>query len=157
MTINAFTDGACRIGNPGLCSCAWVIYRGKDEGDFMGYYLGPKLHTNNYAEYMGLIYLLEWAYERGVRNLIIHCDSKLVVNQVNQKWAVNSEELRPLMSKAYGLLVEGCHVLNHVKGHDGVEGNVRADAICNEVLDKYLEDKNESSDKMLLAGVQARS
>src|SRR6266851_3298440 len=134
--IKAYTDGACRKSNPGLCSCAWAVYEGGKLDSYGGRFLGPEFHTNNYAEYMGLIVLLEILYHNHMRNVVIHCDSKLVVNQVNQNWKVESKELRPLMSKAYGLLVEGCHVLKHIKGHDGNEGNERVDAICNEVLDK---------------------
>lgn len=136
--INAYTDGACRLGNPGICSCAWVLSEGAVKS--RGYYLGPERHTNNYAEYQGVIKLLEYLYTNAIRNVVIHCDSTLVVNQVNQKWEINSDELRPLMSKAYGLLVHGAHVLKHVKGHDGIEGNEAADRVCNAVLDLHTEE-----------------
>jgi ribonuclease HI len=152
--IKAYTDGACRISNPGLCSCAWVLYKDEVERDFNGYYLGPKFHTNNYAEYMGLISFLEWAYSNNMRNVVIHCDSALVVNQVNQKWEMNSDELRPFMTKAYGMLVAGCHVLKHIKGHAGEIGNVRADEICNSILDSHMEEYYADS-KNLLARIPA--
>jgi len=138
--IKAYTDGACRGGNPGFCSCAWVLVWPNNDVSKHGYYLGPERRTNNYAEYQGLIKLLEHLYTHSIRNVIIHCDSKLVVNQVNQKWEVNSDDLRPLMSKAYGLLVHGAHVLKHVKGHDGNKGNEIADKLCNEVLDEHKEE-----------------
>lgn len=140
MLKTAYTDGACRGGNPGFTSCAWVIYMGEDEGTFGGRYLGPERHTNNFAEYMGLIELLEHLYTNSIRNVIIHSDSELVVNQVNQRWQINSEDLRKAAAKAYGLLVQGCHVLKHVKGHDVTKGNIRADEICNQILDQHRED-----------------
>jgi probable phosphoglycerate mutase len=134
--ITAYTDGAVRVSNPGVASCAWVLYNEKGEQlHSESYYLGPELRSNNFAEYTGLIRLLEWLYAHNTRNVITFCDSKLVVEQVNQKWQVNSDELRPLMSKAYGLLVQGCHVLKHCKGHDGVIGNEKADELCNKELD----------------------
>lgn len=136
----AYTDGACRGGNPGFTSCAWVLYAGEDEGTFGGRYLGPERHTNNYAEYMGLILLLEHLYLHSTRNVIIHSDSELVVNQVNQSWQINQEDLRKMATKAYGLLVAGCHVLKHVKGHYECKGNIRADQICNELLDQHKEE-----------------
>jgi probable phosphoglycerate mutase len=143
--INAYCDGAVRVSNPGVASCAWVMYNGKGEHlHSESYYLGPELRSNNYAEYAGLIHLLEWLYEHQTRNVVIHSDSALVVNQVNQKWDVNSDELRPLMSKAYGLLVQGAHVLKHCKGHAGNIGNEKADRLCNEELDKR---KNYESSK----------
>ena len=137
--INAYCDGAVRVSNPGVASCAWVMYNGKGEHlHSESYYLGPELRSNNYAEYAGLIHLLEWLYEHQTRNVVIHSDSALVVNQVNQKWDVNSDELRPLMSKAYGLLVQGAHMLKHCKGHDGVIGNEKADELCNQELDRRV-------------------
>ena len=138
--ITAYTDGACRISNPGICSCAWVVYTGEDEGFFGGLYLGPELHTNNYAEYQGLILLLEFLYTRSIRNVVIYTDSELVVNQTLGKWEVKQPNLKVLATKCYGLLVQGCHVLKHIKGHDGNKGNVRADEICNAMLDIHKEE-----------------
>ena len=137
--ITAYVDGACRVSNPGICSCAFVIYGLPGGESSIGKYLGPELHTNNYAEYQGLLLLLEWLYVNSIRNVIIHSDSKLVVNQTLHNWECNGD-LKPLMSKAYGLLVQGCHILKHVKGHDENKGNERADAICNAVLDIHKEE-----------------
>lgn len=146
--ITAYTDGACRVSNPGITSCAWAVYF-NDEDDVSitdSYFLGPELHTNNYAEYMGIVKLLEYLEAKAIRNVAIHCDSKLVVEQVNQRWNVTSEELRPLMSKAYGLLVRGTHVLKHVKGHSGNPGNEAVDLLCNQILDKYQEAQNDKEE-----------
>ena len=135
----AFTDGAVRVSNPGVASCAWVMYNEKGEHlHSESHYLGPELHSNNFAEYQGVIRCFEWLYTHSTRNVIIYCDSKLVVEQVNQRWDVNSDELRPLMSKAYGLLVQGAHMLKHCKGHDGVIGNEKADELCNQELDRRV-------------------
>ena len=138
--LTAYTDGACRISNPGLCSCAWVLYEGDVEKMHDSLYLGPEFHTNNFSEYQGLILLLTYLYMHSFRNVVIHCDSELVVNQVNQKWEINQPDLKVLATKCYGLLVQGSHVLKHVKGHDVTKGNIRADQICNEILDKHKED-----------------
>jgi ribonuclease HI len=137
--LTSYTDGACRVSNPGICSCAFVLY-GLPGGEYSQVkYLGPELHTNNYAEYQGLILLLEWLYAQSIRNVVIHCDSKLVVNQTLHNWECNGD-LRPLMSKAYGLLVQGCHALKHIKGHEGNKGNERADELCNAMLDIHKEE-----------------
>jgi ribonuclease HI len=138
--ITAYTDGACRVSNPGLCSCAFVLY-GLPGGEVsQAKYLGPELRSNNYAEYQGLVLLLEWLYAHSVRNVIIHCDSQLVVNQTLSKWEINQPDLKVLAAKCYGLLVQGCHVLKHIKGHDGNKGNERADELCNAVLDVHKEE-----------------
>jgi len=132
--ISAFCDGACRVSNPGITSCAWLLELPGGSVS-QGYFLGNELHSNNFSEYQGLLHLLEHLEKHNYRNVIIHCDSKLVVEQVNQRWNVISPEIRPLMTKAYGLLVRGCHVLKHVKGHSGNEGNEAVDRLCNKVLD----------------------
>jgi probable phosphoglycerate mutase len=113
------------------CKPEWKL----EQSTFLGF---P--YSNNYAEYAGLIALLQYLYEQHYRNVVIYSDSKLVVEQVNQKWEVNSDELRPLMSKAYGLLVQGCHMLKHCKGHAGTKGNEKADRLCNECLDAHMEE-----------------
>ena len=144
--IEAYVDGACRGGNPGFCSCAFILYDSKNPAQEITQvqYLGPERHTNNYAEYQALILLLEYLYTQNYRNVLIHSDSELVVNQVNQLWTINQEELRSYATKCYGLLVQGCHVLKHIKGHDGNKGNERADAICNAMLDIHKEEYENS-------------
>lgn len=136
---NVFTDGACRVSNPGLCSAAFVVY--KDDVFFheQGRVL-EGLRSNNESEYTALIDFLMWAESKALRNAMIYCDSALVVNQTNQVWECNKPELKTMSSLAYGLLVRGTHVLRHVKGHEGNVGNERADAQCNALLDKYQED-----------------
>ena len=150
--ITAYTDGACRGGNPGFTSCAWVLYENSTDGvrsvevAHDSKYLGPERHTNNFAEYMGLVLLLEYLYTHNFRNVVIYSDSELVVNQVNQSWQINNEDLRKMSAKAYGLLLQGCHVLKHIKGHDGNVGNERADELCNAVLDTHKEDYEKTVD-----------
>jgi ribonuclease HI len=103
-------------------------------------YLGPEFHTNNFAEYQGLILLLEYLYMDNIRNVIIHTDSEVVVNQTLGKCEVKQPDLKVLAAKCYGLLVRGCHVLKHIKGHDGNKGNERADELCNAILDAHKEE-----------------
>jgi ribonuclease HI len=132
--LTAFTDGACR--KDGRCSAAYVIYEGDAEVYYFSMYLGPEPHTNNYAEYEALILLLGKLHCDGTAGVTIYSDSKLVVNQVNQKWRTESKELKPLAMMASGLLIKGAHRLLHVKGHNGNRGNERADQLASEVLDR---------------------
>lgn len=138
-TINAYCDGACR-GNPGLCSVSFVVYKGEKLWHKQGRVLEGK-HSNNEAEYVALLDLLKWADKNAVKNIAIYCDSTLIVYQVTQKWSCNKPELKPMCSLAYGLMVRGGHTLKHVKGHNGNVGNEAADALCNELLNKYKEEK----------------
>jgi ribonuclease HI len=132
--LTGYTDGACRKSNPGECSCAFVIYDTAAHVLFEeGYYLGHG--TNNFAEYEGLLHLLEYARAAGMKGIAIFCDSKLVVNQVNGIWEVNNPKLGPYRRRACDLILEGCHALFHIRGHQGVPGNEKADKICNDILD----------------------
>ena len=103
-------------------------------------YLGPERHSNNYAEYKGLLELLQELYNRNWRNVFIYTDSELVLNQTLGNWKINQPDLKVLAASCYGLLVQGCHVLKHCDGHSGVLGNERADQLCNQVLDEHKED-----------------
>ena len=153
--VKAYTDGACRISNPGLCSCAWVVVEGESvlcEGAF---FLGPELHTNNYAEYQGLIKLLEYINGMGVKNVDIASDSALIVNQVNGKWSTEKKpELAKLCSYATALKVIGGHTLRHIRGHgqneDGVDNlmNNLADEMCNKILDEWMEKHGEAVEEI---------
>jgi ribonuclease HI len=107
-------------------------------------YLGPDLHTNNHAEYQGLLDLLLWASTNEVTGLNIHCDSQLVVKQVTGEWQVKHAELQPFRDLAYALITRGRHSLSWIRGHEQAEreedriGNTLVDKLCNEVLDKEL-------------------
>ena len=92
-------------------------------------YLGRK--TNNEAEYAALLLLLEAAKLRGVKELRISGDSKLVVCQVSRQWKINLPHLRKLAQYAWKLM-EGMKVeLVWVPR----EENKRADLLSNEALD----------------------
>jgi ribonuclease HI len=133
-----FVDGACRVSNPGVTSAAWILYDDTVEIARAGRYLGPELHSNNFAEYSGLVDLLTYLYKNKIKNVTIYCDSKLVVEQVNDRWDVNEQSLIPLWRFAYSMLIQGEHNLYHIKGHSGNPGNDAVDKLANEVLDEQV-------------------
>lgn len=133
-TIEAYTDGACRVTNPGLASCAFVVYIDGQEHHSAKFFLGDCV-TNNVAEYLGLINLLEWADANKITGITIRSDSQLIVNQVNGRWNCRMD-LLSLRAKAYALLIRGSHTLKWVRGHNGEVGNERVDALCNQALDE---------------------
>lgn len=56
--------------------------------------------TNNELEYLALEYALQYINNRHRDNfIIIHSDSKLVVNQINGDWRITTEHLIPLYEK----------------------------------------------------------
>ena len=92
-------------------------------------YLGVR--TNNEAEYAALICLLREAKARGLRDIEIRGDSKLVVCQVSREWKINLPHLRELASEAWRLM-EGMNVkLTWIPR----SGNSVADALSNKAID----------------------
>ncbi len=76
----AHCDGGSR-GNPGPAGYGAVIE--DPEGEVvarLSEFLGRQ--TNNYAEYKGLLAVLEWALAHGVRRLRVVSDSELMVRQM---------------------------------------------------------------------------
>ena len=56
--------------------------------------------TNNELEYLALEYALRYVENRySNKEVLIHSDSKLVVNQINGDWRVTTESLKPLYIK----------------------------------------------------------
>ena len=131
----AYTDGACRVSNPGLCCCGYVVY---SDGVIIASHtrILEGLNTNNVSEYSGLLDLLEWAKAEGITDLTIYSDSMLVVTQSTAQWGVNPQ-LSQYAGKAFTLLAEGNHKLLHIKGHAGNVGNETIDRLLNSVLDDY--------------------
>jgi ribonuclease HI len=62
--------------------------------------------TNNQAEYLSLIKLLEKALENNISKLYLRGDSKLVVNQVNGSWRCSKHTLQPLQKRCRELLAK---------------------------------------------------
>jgi ribonuclease HI len=149
--MTAYVDGACRRTNPGLAASSYVVY---DEGcrelaSDAAVHSG--LNTNNYAEYMGLLWFLIQAEKVGWRNVTIYSDSSLVVNQCVGGWSVSSK-FANIANTAQALLIRGGHKLFHMRGHEkdprkGLHrGNNRADELCNKVLDEFQAKEGKNGD-----------
>jgi probable phosphoglycerate mutase len=97
-------DGAAR-GNPGPASYGAVV-RDADTGEVLAERAATLgVTTNNVAEYSGLIAALEAAYGLDpAAEVEVRMDSKLVIEQMAGRWNVKHENLKPLVSKARGLI-----------------------------------------------------
>lgn len=94
-----FFDGACQ-GNPGPIGLGVSICDDKGE---IAVGAGPVPHgTNNDAEYLAVIKLLESSLSLGIKDLVAYGDSQLIINQINGKWQAG-EKFRPLLSKIEAL------------------------------------------------------
>jgi ribonuclease HI len=123
------TDGAAR-GNPGPAAFAYVIEQNGSPPIEVKGTLGET--TNNVAEYTALLRALEHAKRLGARRVLVHSDSELMVNQMQGKYKVKHEGLRPLYEEARGHVAAFDEVtFRHVRR----EQNGRADRLCNEALD----------------------
>ena len=131
VAFTAHVDGGAR-GNPGPAGYGAVIRdpHGKKVAE-LSEYLGH--HTNNYAEYQGLLGVLRYAIERGIETLHVVSDSELMVRQMNGIYKVKHPELRKLHDEAKQLVRK----LRHFEiRHALREHNQRADWLANQAMDK---------------------
>ena len=129
----AHCDGGSR-GNPGPSGYGAVIE--DPQGRIvarLSQYLGRQ--TNNYAEYSGLLAVLEWALENGAKQLRVVSDSELMVNQVKGRYKVGSPGLRPLWEEAKR---RAAKLQRFDIGHTLRGGNKEADRLANEAMDKGM-------------------
>ena len=126
--LSLYIDGASR-GNPGQSSCAFIIEKNGKIVEEKSQYLGIK--TNNQAEYMALLMVLERVIEMNELNVQIFSDSELLVKQINGFYQVKSENLRPLFQKYLELKQKLTNIEIY---HISRERNKLADKLCNQEL-----------------------
>jgi ribonuclease HI len=108
MEYKLYFDGGSR-GNPGESGAGFCL-KGKKEsdplngGDISNGYIYLGIATNNEAEWSALIHGLKEAVKLGIKELQVFGDSKLVINQVQDKWKVKAENLKKFHVKAKNLL-----------------------------------------------------
>jgi probable phosphoglycerate mutase len=129
--IYAHCDGGSR-GNPGPSGYGAVITNSRGDtlaelSEFLG------VRTNNFAEYSGLLAVLQWTLEHGCPALKVVSDSELMVKQIQGKYKVNSVDLKPLWQEARDRIAklesfEISHALRHK--------NKAADALANQAMDR---------------------
>jgi ribonuclease HI len=132
-TVIVYCDGGAR-GNPGPAAIGAVVLDGTVEPPVVLTTVSEVIGvaTNNVAEYRALIAGLEAARSYGARRVVVRADSELLIRQLEGKYKVKSEHLRPLYEEARAQLAEYADVdLGHVRRED----NVDADALVNAALD----------------------
>ena len=129
----AHCDGGSR-GNPGPSGYGAIIEdpSGRVVAS-LSQFLG--IQTNNYAEYSGMIAVLNWAIENGAKHLRVVSDSELMVKQMKGQYKVASPGLRPLYEQARRLAarLEKFEMRHTLRG-----GNKEADRLANEAMDKGM-------------------
>jgi len=128
--LNLFTDGGAR-GNPGPAGIGVVLLDVSGRTvEAYGKYIGE--NTNNQAEYLALISGLEKAVTLGVKKISCHLDSELIVRQLQGKYKIKNEGLKPLAAK---VLMLSNKFLNVTYTYVPREKNHHADKLVNEAID----------------------
>jgi ribonuclease HI len=105
LAIGYFDGGSSE--NPGQGAYGWALeYPDKTT---MTDVRSLGIVSNNVAEYEGLINLLQYALDHGVRRIKAYGDSMLIINQSSNKWKVKNGELRPLAMRARELVAKFEH------------------------------------------------
>jgi ribonuclease HI len=137
----AHCDGGSR-GNPGPAGYGAVVT------DCAGHvvarlsrYLGHQ--TNNFAEYQGLLAVLQWAVENDKKRLRVISDSELMVKQMKGVYKVKHPGLIPLWQQARQLVakLDGFEMSHTLRG-----GNKEADRLANEAMDQGTGKKREAAE-----------
>jgi ribonuclease HI len=110
MKLDLIFDGGS-LGNPGKGYGSFRITRDGEHLDIQELHFGDNI-TNNQAEYYSLIQGLKSAIDLARTHRIaparvsidVKTDSKLVAEQVNGRWKVRNEGLKPLCEEARTLL-----------------------------------------------------
>jgi ribonuclease HI len=132
-TIVVYADGGAR-GNPGPAAIGAVVLDPGTDPPTRLATVSERIGvaTNNIAEYRAVIAGLEAARAFPARVLQLRADSMLVIRQLEGKWKVKHENLRPLHAQARELLAAYDDVdLAHVPR----EENTDADLLVNAALD----------------------
>ena len=133
ITLLAHCDGGAR-GNPGPAGYGAVI--AQEDGTVLAElseFLGFK--TNNFAEYSGLLGVLQWALDNNYTRLKVVSDSELMVKQIQGKYKVNSPDLRPLFDEAKRRIARlDAFNISHALRHK----NKTADRLANEAMDSGM-------------------
>ena len=124
--ITIYIDGAS-IGNPGKCGLGFLIYKNNAVFKKRSIYLG--IQSNNFAEYMALIFSLVEALSLGEKEVQVYSDSKLVCEQVRGNFKVKNNNILPLFTLAKNLLSQMAKFsINHIDR----EKNKEADKLAKE-------------------------
>lgn len=122
--ITVHIDGACS-GNPGKCGIGYVFYQDakiiKKESISLG------VQTNNFAEYMALIFALTDLLGQNIKECEVFSDSQLLCEQINGNYKVRNENI-------FSLYVLAKKIIEQFKSfkisHVGREKNQEADELA---------------------------
>jgi ribonuclease HI len=141
--VDIYTDGACR-GNPGPGGWAALLLAGAHEKEISG---AENATTNNRMELMAVIAALE-ALKRASQ-VRLYTDSQYVRRGITEwlaQWKARdwkTADRKPVKNQDLWQQLEQAAARHRiewhwVRGHTGVAGNERADALANAAIDTLL-------------------
>ncbi len=131
------TDGGSR-GNPGPAAIGVVIDEKMTNGDIVNIkkYNEPiGINTNNQAEYMAILWALNYCKTKKFKDIECYLDSELVVKQLNKEYKIKDLGLSKIAAKIFIMkdFFDKCKFI-HVRR----EFNKEADKLVNEALDREI-------------------
>jgi probable phosphoglycerate mutase len=129
--VTAHCDGGAR-GNPGPAGYGAVLtdHAGHTLAE-LSVFLGHR--TNNFAEYSGLLGVLQYSLDHGHKHLRVISDSELMVKQIQGIYKVKSPDLLPLWQQARTLIAQlDAFEISHALRHK----NKAADRLANQAMDR---------------------
>jgi len=142
--IEIYTDGACK-GNPGVGGWGVLLRSGVHERELFG---GEAMTTNNRMELIAVIRALEAL--RCSSEVRLHTDSKYVQQGITEwihgwkKRGWKTADKKPVKNEDLWRRLDELAAQHRVqwlwvKGHNGHDGNERADALANRGVDSVLQ------------------
>ena len=143
-------DGMCQPVNPGGVACyGFTIHEKRNNEIHQIYEEGgiafepfSKESSNNVAEYIALIKLLEWLLAKGYNkfSIFIKGDSQLIINQLSGKYKVKSEKLKIYFDKTKILIKKFENLQIEWIGR---EKNNAADTLANKAYIDFIDNNYE--------------
>jgi len=143
-------DGMCQPVNPGGVACyGFTIQEKRNNEIYQIYEEGgiafepfSKESSNNVAEYIALIKLLEWLLDKGYNkfSIFIKGDSQLIINQLSGKYKVKSEKLKIYFDKTKILIKKFENLQIEWIGR---EKNNAADTLANKAYIDFIDNNYE--------------
>jgi ribonuclease HI len=141
-TVEIYTDGACR-GNPGPGGWAALLIHDQREKELSG---AERLTTNNRMELLAAIRALE-ALKKPGTSARVYTDSQYVIKGI-EEWVASwkargwrTADKKPVKNQDLWEQLDALaarHDLewHWVRGHSGIPGNERVDALANRAIDE---------------------
>jgi ribonuclease HI len=143
--IKVYVDGLCEPINPGGIATYGYVFKGDINGEWRGFVGQGKGMSNNVAEYAGLIQALQRLSRLNAyhKEIIVHSDSTLLVNQMSGKMRVRKGLYVPYYKMARNLSTTFSS-LNFI--HIPREQNTEADELSRDAYVEVRESRNIKPD-----------